>query len=1106
MTEGFGAGHVAAVDLTLADVDTNSGDYADFIAAVQTAVDGYSGAGILSFDGTTLRFEAISDGDTMDDLIIDLAITDDVLSEGPEDFRLELFNPSSSTNANISLDLAAAIVTTMINDTQGPGGILDGPVEWSISGPAMVDEGDSAIYLLELTGTYQAGEAISVDLALIDIDTNSLDYANFNAAIQTVANASPDVSFNAATGTLTYVAPIDGATLPPLSIDLTITSEATPEPTETFRIELSNASSTTGLIPTIPATADTVTTAIRGPLVAELDINNTIVNTPVSGTVLTNDYDPSANPFTVIGVNGVPIGGPIATPHGTVEMNPDGTYTYTPNTGYTGTDKFTYEICGAGGSCATATITFEIRDAIANPANTPPVATDDTASGFIDNQITGSLISNDGDPDGDVVSVNTTPISQPTNGSVVINPDGTFVYTPDPGFMGVDTFEYETCDAAGNCDIATVSLTVFEDTNGATNNVPAANDDVGIGQINEPVVGNLLANDSDPNGDPLTINTTPISGPTNGTLTINPDGSFEYVPNPDYSGNDSFVYEVCDDSGACEQATVYLTVFNNPPAAVNDFNNTVIDLPVSGNVLSNDSDPNVGDSIVVTRVNGQPVGGGPVRTDRGNVLMNADGTYTYEPLPGETGFDSFTYTIVDEAGIESQGTITVEIRDSETDPTQAPPIANDDQATAFVGQIVNGTLLTNDGDPTGQNITINTSPTRNPVNGTVLIRSNGTFSYVPYPNFVGTDTFSYQIVDEDGNTDTAVVTITIAADANGPANDAPIGGDDAGITTKNVPIDGNLLANDFDLNGDALQINVVPVTNTSNGTLRINPDGTFHYVPQVDFVGNDSFQYEVCDSGGLCDIVTVQLTVFNQPPQANDDSFVLTAIDVPISGNVFGNDVDPDGDELTGRVITRPQFGTLQWNSNGSFVYIPNPDFPGQDFFEYEVCDTSGVCRTAIVSITMPSKAGGFPPVFPIINPVVTPLLSNQIPAIFGPGQVYGGIPINTNADPLRLDSGLPVTGGYQANFTEDACQTTETIPCEPCSDNADVTEDAVIPGAEGEVEHTVPVSEEPTVCDDSFSDGTGTGEVVAGEVSSPICAPVGKPSFLRRLGMWLHR
>ena len=204
------------------------------------------------------------------------------------------------------------------------------------------------------------------------------------------------------------------------------------------------------------------------------------------------------------------------------------------------------------------------------------------------------------------------------------------------------------------------------------NDAPDANDDLGLGTKNSPVNGDLLANDTDPNGGTLTVRPTPIQPPANGTVVINPDGTYTYTPDPDFVGNDSFVYEVCDAAGACDQATVYLTISDKPPIAEDDFNNTLMDTPVEGNVLSNDYDLSVGDTIRVSEVNGFPIGG-PVQLARGVLFMNADGSYRYEPNAGVTGSDTFTYTIVDEAGNETEARVDIEIRDIVSSPADAAP-------------------------------------------------------------------------------------------------------------------------------------------------------------------------------------------------------------------------------------------------------------------------------------------------------------------------------------------------------------------------------------------------------------------------------------------------
>ncbi|MDC7998414.1 Ig-like domain-containing protein, partial [Gilvibacter sediminis] len=169
------------------------------------------------------------------------------------------------------------------------------------------------------------------------------------------------------------------------------------------------------------------------------------------------------------------------------------------------------------------------------------------------------------------------------------------------GYTGEDTFEYTICDngTPALCDTAVVTITINDD-NG---NITVANDDAYNTTPDTPVTGNVSDNDNDPEGDNQTVNTTPVSGPANGTLVLNADGSFEYTPNPGFEGTDQFVYSVCDDGTpvACDEATVYITVGGilNTTDAIDDINNTFQDTAVSGNVLTNDEDFE-GDNQTVT--------------------------------------------------------------------------------------------------------------------------------------------------------------------------------------------------------------------------------------------------------------------------------------------------------------------------------------------------------------------------------------------------------------------------------------------------------------------------------------------------------------------------
>ena len=199
----------------------------------------------------------------MTDLIIDLPLTDDGIIEGPEEFAFGLSNPSTSTGANIGIDAISTIVTTTINDTQGDGGDTEGPGEWSVTGSSAGDEGSIAQYTVSLSGAYGAGEIITVDLELTDVSTNASDYADIVAAITDAIDGNPDVTFDPVTGTLSYTAPVDGATMTDLIIDLPLIDDGIIEGPEEFTFGLSNPSTSTGANIGIDAAATSITTTVN---------------------------------------------------------------------------------------------------------------------------------------------------------------------------------------------------------------------------------------------------------------------------------------------------------------------------------------------------------------------------------------------------------------------------------------------------------------------------------------------------------------------------------------------------------------------------------------------------------------------------------------------------------------------------------------------------------------------------------------------------------------------------------------------------------------------------------------------------------------------------
>ena len=212
------------------------------------------------------------------------------------------------------------------------------------------------------------------------------------------------------------------------------------------------------------------------------------------------------------------------------------------------------------------------------------------------------MLDNDSDIDGDTLVVNTTPVVEPTNGSVVLNADGTFVYTPNANFVGSDLFVYEVSDADGETAQATVNITID-----SLNDAPVAADDTFTTNEDVALTDSVLSNDSELDGDTLQVNTTPVVGPVNGTVGLNADGTFTYTPNANFFGSDTFTYEVTDGNGGTAQATVNITVgsVNDAPVAGDDSFNVAEDGVLNDELLSNDSDLD-GDTL---QVNTTPVVG-----------------------------------------------------------------------------------------------------------------------------------------------------------------------------------------------------------------------------------------------------------------------------------------------------------------------------------------------------------------------------------------------------------------------------------------------------------------------------------------------------------------
>ncbi len=423
--------------------------------------------------------------------------------------------------------------------------------------------------------------------------------------------------------------------------------------------------------------------------------------------------------------------------------------------------------------------------------NTLPVAADDTFSGEASETITGeNVLDNDFDADADDISVTAvsggavgTQFALPSGALLTLNADGTFTYDPNGAFddlgMGqsdTDTFSYTISDFGGDTDTATVTLTI---TNG--NGDPVARDDDFSIDEDAPLSGNLFADngngaDTDPDADTLAI--VSINGVTanvgqevalanGGAVTVNSNGDFGFVPGAEFVGTETFTYVVSDGNGGTESATVTITVneVNDAPIAQADAINGTEDDSVTGNVLSDngsgaDTDPE-NDALTVTQVNGVDNSiGVDVTLGSGAVVnLSTNGQFTYTPAADFSGDDTFTYTVTDGTSTSTAlVTVTVaEVNDA--------PRAEDDAFSFNRGvQAFNGDVAADNGngadtDPEGDDITYTAIDT--PDNGQLILENGGAFIYAPNAGFAGVDTFTYRATDEDGETDTATVTITV---------------------------------------------------------------------------------------------------------------------------------------------------------------------------------------------------------------------------------------------------------------------------------------------------------------------------------------------------------
>ncbi|MFT3666276.1 Ig-like domain-containing protein [Piscinibacter sp.] len=729
-----------------------------------------------------------------------------------------------------------------------------------------------------------------------------------------------------------------------------------------------------GGLTSAPAAIALTVVSVNDAPVALNDTASTPLNTPLASiAVLANDSDVDGDTLTVTTAT-------LANPAlGTVSINPDGTLNFTPAANVSGPVLVNYTIADGQGGTASATLTVNVG------MNTPPAGAD---AGFTIDEDSSKTFSagdfgfSDADagqtlaavridtlPGAGTLTLNGTPVAA---GQVIAAAElAQLVFTPAPNANGnaYAAFTFSVQDSAGDFDPTPNTITVDVT---PVNDAPVAQNDVASTPINTSL-GNIvvLANDSDVDGDTLTVTTATPADPALGTVSVNPDGTLNFVPAANVSGPVVINYTISDGQGGTATATLTVNVGANTPPAGADATVTIAE-DTSKTFSAGDfgfSDADAGQTLANVRIDTLPgagtlaLNGAPVTA--GQVIAAADlGQLVFTPAPNTNGnaYASFTFSVQDSAGSFDPvpNAITVNVT-----PVNDAPVASSSTITVAEESTNTPLGLTAPTDVDGDVLTITvtglpgigtvTLADGTPVtNGQVLTAAQlaGLQFDAPADLLAATSTsFTYSVND-------GTVTVSAGTTINvTPVNDPPVAVGDSAITDEDTPLSipaATLLANDSDVDGDTLSI--VSVQGAVNGSVAL-VGGNVVFTPAANYHGPASFTYTVSDGNGGTSTATVAVTVasVNDAPVAAPDA-ASTAINVALPAiDVLSNDSDADGDTLTvtSAALANPALGTVSINADGTLNFVPAANVSGPVVIDYTISDGNGGTATSSVTVTI---------------------------------------------------------------------------------------------------------------------------------------------------------
>ncbi|HIF5674848.1 TPA: tandem-95 repeat protein [Vibrio parahaemolyticus] len=558
----------------------------------------------------------------------------------------------------------------------------------------------------------------------------------------------------------------------------------------------------------------------------------------------------------------------------------NGVATISPTADWNGSEALTFTATEPSGESVSQTVNFTVAPVVDIEADSTNVV-EDTPTII-------NVLGNDTFEGKDkVVSLDAE--NGPKNGTVIVNNDGTVTYTPNDNYVGKDTFTY-IVTSGGVSESTTVEVNVTP-----VNDAPVAKDDIATTQEDTAVTIDVLPNDSDVDGDKLSIESASVPKEQGTVEVVN--GKLVFTPAENFNGDAEITYTVTD-GALTDQATVKVTV-----NAVND--TPVVESNVADQTLAEDFTPYTIDlNTVFSDVDN--VDGELKFSVSGNSNIQVaivNGIATITPTADWNGSETLTFTATDPSGESVSQTVDFTVT----------PVADivADKATVVEDTPTIIKVLGNDTFE-GDDKVVSLDAENGPKNGTVIVNNDGTVTYTPDDNYVGKDTFTY-IVTSGGVSESTTVEVNVT-----PVNDAPVAKDDIATTQEDTAVTIDVLPNDSDVDGDKLSIQSATVPE-AQGKVEI-VEGKLVFTPAENFNGDAEITYTVTD-GSLTDQAKVTVTVnpVDDAPTIKVDAVESITEDAVSTDTVVATltvrDTDTPEDQLT---------VSLENNSNGYFVLVGN--------------------------------------------------------------------------------------------------------------------------------------------------------------------------------------